>query len=106
MFSVAPNIVLAPNMTQNAERKHRTQDANTAHFQSCNISIHHILCMHNTISNNSVPFVFYVLVLNSCECDLDKSKTHGNFLSLKTRLCRKSVRSERYTMLFLEIVTI
>ena len=35
MFSVAPNIVLAPNMTQNAERKHRTQDANTAHFQSC-----------------------------------------------------------------------
>ena len=31
MFSVAPNIVLVPNMTQNAERKHRTQDANTAH---------------------------------------------------------------------------
>ena len=30
MFSVVPNIVLAPNMTQNAERKHRTQDANTA----------------------------------------------------------------------------
>ena len=30
MFSVAPNIVLAPNMMQNAERKHRTQDANTA----------------------------------------------------------------------------
>ena len=28
MFSVAPNIVLAPNMTQNAER--RTQNANTA----------------------------------------------------------------------------
>ena len=35
MFSVAPNIVLAPNMTQNAERKHRTQDANTANFRSC-----------------------------------------------------------------------
>ena len=31
MFSVAPNILLVPNMTQNAERKHRTQDANTAH---------------------------------------------------------------------------
>ena len=30
MFSVAPNIVLAPNMTQNAERKHRTQDTDTA----------------------------------------------------------------------------
>ena len=30
MFSVVPNIVLVPNMTQNAERKHRTQDANTA----------------------------------------------------------------------------
>ena len=34
MFSVAPNIVLAPNMTQNAERKHRTQNTNTAHFKS------------------------------------------------------------------------
>ena len=33
MFSVAPNIALAPNMTQNAERKHRTQDANTAHIR-------------------------------------------------------------------------
>ena len=31
MFSMAPNILLAPNMTQNAER--RTQDANTAHNQ-------------------------------------------------------------------------
>ena len=31
MFSLAPNILLSPNMTQNAERKHRTQDANTAH---------------------------------------------------------------------------
>ena len=30
MFSMAPNIVLVPNMTQNTERKHRTQDANTA----------------------------------------------------------------------------
>ena len=27
MFSVVPNIVLAPNMTQNTECKHRTQDA-------------------------------------------------------------------------------
>ena len=33
MFSVAPNIVLAPNMTQNAERKHRTQNTNTAHIR-------------------------------------------------------------------------
>ena len=39
MFSVVPNIVFAPNMTQNAERKHRTQDANTANFRSsCNAS--------------------------------------------------------------------
>ena len=30
MFSMVPNIVLAPNMMQNAERKHRMQDANTA----------------------------------------------------------------------------
>ena len=34
MFSVVPNIVLAPNMTQNTERKHRTQDTNTANFRS------------------------------------------------------------------------
>ena len=34
MFFMAPNILLAPNMMQNAERKHRTQDANTAHFRS------------------------------------------------------------------------
>ena len=33
MFSVAPNIVLAPNMMQNAERKHRTQNTNTAHIR-------------------------------------------------------------------------
>ena len=30
MFSVVPNIVPVPNMTQNAERKHRTQDTDTA----------------------------------------------------------------------------
>ena len=34
MFSVAPNIVFVPNMTQNTERKHRTQDTNTANFRS------------------------------------------------------------------------
>ena len=34
MLSVAPNIVFAPNMTQNAERKHRTQNTNTAHFRT------------------------------------------------------------------------
>ena len=33
MFSMAPNIVLVPNMTQNAERKHRTQNTNTAHIR-------------------------------------------------------------------------
>ena len=31
MLSVAPNIVFAPNITQNAERKQRTQNTNTAH---------------------------------------------------------------------------
>ena len=30
MLSVAPNIVFGPNMMQNAERKHRTQNTNTA----------------------------------------------------------------------------
>ena len=33
MFSVAPNIVFVPDMTQNAERKHRTQNTNTAHIR-------------------------------------------------------------------------
>ena len=40
MFSVAPNIVFALNMTQNAERKHRTQDANTANFRSSLIPVY------------------------------------------------------------------
>ena len=31
---MAPNIVFVPNMTQNAERKHRTQNTNTAHFRT------------------------------------------------------------------------
>ena len=31
---MAPNICLVPNMTQNAERKHMTQDTNTANFRS------------------------------------------------------------------------
>ena len=30
MFSVAPNIVLVRNMTQNAEHKYRMQDTDTA----------------------------------------------------------------------------
>ena len=34
MLSVAPNIIFVPNMTQNAERKHRTQNTNTAHFRT------------------------------------------------------------------------
>ena len=35
MLSMAPNIVFAPNITQNAEHRHRTQDTNTAHFRTC-----------------------------------------------------------------------
>ena len=34
MLSVVPNIVFAPNMTQNAERKHRMQNTNTTHFRT------------------------------------------------------------------------
>ena len=34
MLSMAPNIVFVPNMMQNAERKHRTQNTNTAHFRT------------------------------------------------------------------------
>ena len=50
MFSVAPNIVLAPNMTQNAERKHRTQDANTANFRSSRKQSLRMLCFHRCLS--------------------------------------------------------
>ena len=38
MFSVAPNIVLVPYMTQNTEHKHRTQDTNTAPIRPPNIT--------------------------------------------------------------------
>ena len=31
MLSMAPNIVFVPNIMQNAERKQRTQNTNTAH---------------------------------------------------------------------------
>ena len=41
MFSMAPNIVLAPNMTQNAERKHRTQDTNTAPIRPRHFGVLH-----------------------------------------------------------------
>ena len=34
MLSVAPNILFAPYIMQNTERKQRTQDANTAHFRT------------------------------------------------------------------------
>ena len=40
MFSMAPNIVFAPNMTQNAERKHRTQNTNTAHIRLQKLSVY------------------------------------------------------------------
>ena len=36
MLSMAPNIVFAPNIMQNAEHRHRTQDTNTAHFRTWN----------------------------------------------------------------------
>ena len=51
MFSVAPNILLAPNMTQNAERKHRTQDANTAHNRSYSIlrKAHGLACLNENV---------------------------------------------------------
>ena len=45
MFSVVPNILLAPNMTQNAERKHRTQDANTAHNRLRHEVAGYFLCL-------------------------------------------------------------
>ena len=39
MLSVAPNIVFVPNITQNAERKQRTQNTNTAHNRLHNLRI-------------------------------------------------------------------
>ena len=46
MFSVAPNIVLAPNMTQNAERKYRTQNTNTAHIRPRINPTYFLSCYH------------------------------------------------------------
>ena len=68
MFSMAPNILLAPNMTQNAERKHRTQDANTTHFRSfdTHILIANSLTMNMSPCNNENP--------KSCLCDKEKEK--------------------------------
>ena len=40
MLSVAPNIVFAPNITQNAECKQRTQNKNTAHFRTFPVLVH------------------------------------------------------------------
>ena len=54
MFSVAPNIVFAPNMTQNAERKHRTQDTNTANFRSYNVNT-----TFKSVANVLVRFVLW-----------------------------------------------
>ena len=53
MFSMVPNIVLAPNMTQNAERKHRTQDTNTANFRSSSQMLYQIL--EKIFMNQSQP---------------------------------------------------
>ena len=66
MFSVAPNIVFVPNMTQNAERKHRTQDTNTANFRSWIIwEIIHLL--RNTIfRRNWIYLIFRAAKLISC----------------------------------------
>ena len=41
MSSMAPNIVFAPNITQNAEHRHWTQDTNTAHFRSYLKAVQH-----------------------------------------------------------------
>ena len=53
MFSVAPNIVLAPNMTQNAERKHRTQNTNTAH-----IWLHFFCLQSHTLPTVLIPIAW------------------------------------------------
>ena len=57
---MAPNIVFAPNMTQNAERKHRTQDTNTADFrsffsESCPIFSPHFVMQSNAFFGFSEP---------------------------------------------------
>ena len=61
MFSVVPNIVFAPNMPQNAERKHRTQDTNTANFRSFCAVLYH---------PHSDPF-FQFVVFDPFFCELN-----------------------------------
>ena len=58
---MAPNIVLAPNMTQNAERKHRTQDTDTANFRSYLILFCDSVILTNfaTILFINSPFVLF-----------------------------------------------
>ena len=58
MFSVAPNILLAPNMTQNAERKHRTQDANTAHNQLRQLLLIEVGGNFNTLNKETSVLIF------------------------------------------------
>ena len=71
MLSVAPNIVFGPNITQNAERKHRMQNTNTAHFRTWWIStIEFIVCkiggvqLSNSLSvkhrrSSTIEFIAY-----------------------------------------------
>ena len=51
MLSMAPNIVFAPNITQNAEHRHRTQDTNTAHFRTSTSAV--MSCIKNEIENKT-----------------------------------------------------
>ena len=65
MLSVVPNIVFAPNMTQNAERKQRTQDANTAHFRTQRIFTKQkwIMCRDGFYKKTILHFAFHLNIL-------------------------------------------
>ena len=51
MLSMAPNIVFVPNITQNAEHRHRTQDTNTAHFRSSQAVLKYENALHKKQRN-------------------------------------------------------
>ena len=85
MFSVAPNILLAPNMTQNAERKHRTQNTNTAHnrplifvYSNSNLAIRNSTFLnHSTALHGSV-----IYGSQNSNIALMESKMHHNQANL------------------------
>ena len=65
---MAPNIVFAPNITQNAEHRHRTQDTNTAHFRTYSVRV---LC-HVIVHYPGLSKIFSVAKLSQTNFEAKK----------------------------------